>query len=78
MGKAEHIDYTDQDEMGDLIKQYNLMVDELESAVKLPTPKGSMPGGDGETDSPRNKESAYANETEYTATTNRLRTKWGF
>lgn len=34
--KAEHIDYTDQDEIGDLIKQYNLMVDELEeSAVKL-------------------------------------------
>jgi signal transduction histidine kinase len=34
--KAEHIDYNDQDEIGDLIKQYNLMVDELdESATKL-------------------------------------------
>ena len=34
--KAEHINYNDQDEIGDLIKQYNLMVDELdESATKL-------------------------------------------
>ncbi len=37
LGKqAEHIDYNDQDEIGDLIRQYNLMVDELdESATKL-------------------------------------------
>lgn len=34
--KAEHINYEAEDEIGELIKQYNLMVDELdESAVKL-------------------------------------------
>jgi HAMP domain-containing protein len=35
-GKSEHLNYKGNDEIGDLVNQYNVMVDELEeSAHKL-------------------------------------------
>ena len=45
--KSEHLSYNGHDEIGDMVKQYNRMVDEIEESAQksLQILKGNMPGG---------------------------------
>ena len=59
--KSEHLSYKGHDEIGDMVKQYNRMVDEIEESTYETRQfgKGICLERNGKTDCPRNKESAY-------------------